>query len=78
LQLTSGLVDVEQLQSLLPEARKNAPALAPATANMMDIPILPSGISLADADISVSIRRISSASPFIVNDVRFVDRYATA
>ena len=72
LELSSGLVDVEQLQSLLPETRKNAPGLTPAAVNMMDIPILPSGISLADADISVSIRRISSASPFALNDVRFV------
>jgi AsmA family protein len=72
LQLTGELVDVEQLQSLLPEARKSKSALAPAAANMMDIPVLPSGISLADADISVGIRRITSASPFTVSDVKFV------
>lgn len=71
LQLTSDLVDVDELQSLLPEVRKKAPETAPATVDMIDIPILPNGINLADADIAVRIGRIASASPFAVRDVRF-------
>ncbi|HUX91852.1 MAG TPA: AsmA family protein [Gallionellaceae bacterium] len=71
LQLTGELLDAEQLQALLPEAKKNAPAASSAALNMMDIPILPSGISLADADISVGISRIVSGTPFAVRDVRF-------
>lgn len=71
LQLSGALLDVEQLQSLLPEARNNSPAPASAAINMMDIPILPRGISLADADISVSLKRITSATPFSVRDIHF-------
>jgi hypothetical protein len=71
LQLRGELVDVEQLQSLLPEAKKNGLAKTTSAVNMMDIPILPSGISLADADIAVSIKRITSATAFSVRDVSF-------
>jgi hypothetical protein len=75
-ELKAELLDAEQLQSLLPETKKSAPAAKPASAavNMMDIPILPSGISLADADIAVSIKRISSASPIVVRDIGFTGK----
>lgn len=72
LKLSGALVDMEQLQSLLPEASNNSPAVAPAAVNIMDIPILPRGISLADADISVSLKRITSASAFAVRDIQFI------
>lgn len=71
LTIDGNLIDVEQLQSLLPEPKKNAPAAKPAAASMIDIPILPSGISLADADIVVRIKHIASASAFPVRDLRF-------
>ena len=71
LNISSNLLDVEQMQSLLPEVKKDTSAAAPAAENMMDIPILPGGINLADADIHVGIRRIVTSSPFAVRDVRF-------
>lgn len=71
LNIKSDVIDVEQLQSLLPKVKKQAPAATQAAVSMMDIPVLPSGISLADADIAVSLKRIISASPFSVRDVRF-------
>ena len=75
LQLNADLIDVEEMQTLLPEQKEAvpeaAPAAVPASANLIDIPILPSGISLADADISVRIKRITSASPVAVRDLRF-------
>jgi hypothetical protein len=74
LQLKGELIDVEQLQSLLPEPKKiKSDSPLPST-NVMDIPILPIGINLADADISVSIKRISSASPIAVRDVSFIGK----
>ena len=71
LQLASNLVDVEELQSLLPESKAAAPSKPSAAANMIDIPILPKGISLADADIVVHIKHIDSASPLAVRDLNF-------
>lgn len=73
-ELKAELLDAEQLQSLLPETGQATPAAKSAAVNMMDIPILPSGISLADADISVSIKRIKSASPIGVRDVGFTGK----
>jgi uncharacterized protein involved in outer membrane biogenesis len=77
LQLSADLIDLEELQSLLPGENEAAPAAPgtganlPAAANLIDVPILPNGISLADADITVRIKRIASASPFAVRDLRF-------
>ena len=70
-QLTSNLIDVDEIESLLPESKEKAPAASSAAANMIDIPILPQGISLADADIVVRLKRISSKSPLAVRDVNF-------
>lgn len=72
LQIKSELLDVEQLQSLLPESDKKASAATQAASSLMDIPILPAGISLADADVAVNIKRIVSASAIAVNDVQFL------
>ena len=74
LQVTSDLIDVEELQSLLPEANNNARTPTPVASNMFDIPILPKSISLADADIAIRIKRIASASPFAVRDLSFDGR----
>lgn len=77
-QLGGELIDVGELQALLPEARKDAAPAAPQpaaaslpAASLIDIPILPHGISLADADIAVRIQRLASASPIAVRDLRF-------
>ncbi len=74
LQLSGELVDVAELQSLLPEAKQQAPAAKSAAVNMIDIPILPNGISLADANIAIRIKRIVGASPLAVRDLRFDGR----
>jgi len=71
LKLSGEMLDVDQLQKLLPEATKQTPSETSLAVNMIDIPILPSGISLADADISVSVKRITSSSALVVRDVRF-------
>jgi uncharacterized protein involved in outer membrane biogenesis len=71
LQLSSDLVDVDELQSLLPEAKEKAPSPAPAAVSLVDIPILPQGISLADADIAVRLKRIASTSPLAIRDLSF-------
>lgn len=71
-QLTGDLVDVGELQTLLPE--KGTRTRSPAAANMIDIPILPQGISLADSDIVVRVKRITTSSPFAVRDLRFDGR----
>jgi hypothetical protein len=71
LTINGSLIDVEQLQALLPESADKAPTAKPAAVNMIDIPILPSGISLADADIAVRIQRIANSSPLAVSEMRF-------
>jgi uncharacterized protein involved in outer membrane biogenesis len=70
-QLAGDLIDVEELQTLLPEKHPDTQAATPAAAKLIDIPILPQGISLADSDIVVRIKRIATASPFAVRDLRF-------
>jgi uncharacterized protein involved in outer membrane biogenesis len=74
LQLIGELVDVDELESLLPESPKNTPAATQAATNIIDIPILPQSINLADADIEVRIKRIASLSPIAVRDLRFNGR----
>jgi AsmA family protein len=71
LQLAADLIDAQELQGLLPEQAARSPSAAPAAADMINIPILPVGISLADADIVVRIKRISSTPLLTVRDLRF-------
>ncbi|HXY05297.1 MAG TPA: AsmA family protein, partial [Burkholderiaceae bacterium] len=71
IQLAGDLVDVEELATLLPEKSAKTQSATPTAANMIDIPILPQGISLAEADIAVRIKRITTASPLTVRDLRF-------
>ena len=70
--LTSELIDLDELQSLLPEKKEGEkPVSKPASTNPIDIPILPANISLADADIRVDIKQIATSSPFVVRDLHF-------
>lgn len=75
LQLAADLLDTEELQGLLAQrvAGKAAGGAegAPAAADLIDLPILPRGISLADADIAVRIKRIAGSGPLAVRDLRF-------
>jgi len=71
MQLAGDLIDVEELQTLLPEENIKTQSATPVAANMIDIPILPQGISLAEADIAVRIKRITSGSALAVRDLRF-------
>ncbi len=75
LQLNSELVDADELQALLPEKKAAAPTqAAPAASSMIDIPILPHGINLTDADITVRIKQVATSSPFTVHDLSFDGR----
>lgn len=74
LQMTSALIDVEEIESLLPEPTEKPQAANSAVTNLIDIPILPRGVSLADADIAVDIKRITSKSPLAVRNLSFDGR----
>lgn len=74
MRLSSELVDTIELQALLPESKEKPPSAKPAATNMIDIPVLPTGINLADADIAVHIKRVASTSPLGVRDVHFDGR----
>jgi uncharacterized protein involved in outer membrane biogenesis len=72
LQLNSELVDADELQALLPQKQAAAPNwAAPASSSMIDIPILPQGINLTDADIKVRIAQVKTSSPFMMHDLSF-------
>ncbi len=66
--VTVDNLDVEELQRMLPPPDPNAPATA-----MIDLPILPQGISLLDADIDVQVRRVDM-QPAPVSDMSFSGR----
>lgn len=72
LQLTGDIIDVDELGSMLPASKDSGvPAKRTAVASLIDIPILPMGINMADADITVRIKRITSTSPLAVRDLAF-------
>ena len=72
LQLTADIIDVDELGSMLPVSKDGGgPAKKTAVASLIDIPILPMGINMADADITVRIKRITSTSPLVVRDLGF-------
>ena len=58
-------LDVDEFERMLPPTDPNAPAKS-----MFDLPILPQGISLLDADVDVQIKRIG-IEPAPVTDVSF-------
>ena len=71
LQLTGDIIDVDELESMLPTSKDGGHATKTAVASLIDIPILPMGINMADADITVRIKRIASSSPLVVRDLAF-------
>ena len=71
-QLDCELIDADELQSLLPES--GASTATPVAASMVDLPILPQGINLAQADIAVRVKRITTRTPFTVRDLTFDGR----
>lgn len=73
-QLSSPMIDVAELEALLPQKEKKPSTAAAPAGAMLDIPILPNGISLADADIEVRLKRINSASPLVLRDISFDGR----
>ncbi|WP_283744418.1 AsmA family protein [Sideroxydans sp. CL21] len=73
-QLTADLVDVDELESMLPESSENTHTTTSAASNLIDLPILPKGINLADADITVRVKRITSSSPLEVHNLSFDGR----
>ncbi len=68
--LTADQIDVQELESLMPatQAKKK-----PSNRPMLDIPILPQGIDLTDADIEVRVKKFAG-SPLEVRDVSFDGR----
>ena len=69
--LAAEQIDLQELESLMSgqQARKKSPSERP----MLDIPILPKGIDLTDADIEVRVRKFAG-SPLDVRDVSFDGR----
>ncbi len=68
--LAADQIDVRELESMLPKAGSNATGVA---GPVLDIPILPQGIDLSDADIEVRVRRFAE-SPLEVGDLAFDGR----
>lgn len=67
--LRAAALDVAELESLLPKAEKKEASGGP----VLDIPILPQGIDLTDADIAVRLARLLN-SPLEVREVSFDGR----
>jgi uncharacterized protein involved in outer membrane biogenesis len=65
-------IDVAELESMLPPP-KPKPATAASGGSTLDIPILPQGIDLTDADVEVRVRQAGSA-PAEVRDASFTGR----
>ncbi len=77
LKLVAEPIDVAELESMLPGAGARAPRKTTrrgaGSGATLDIPILPQGVSLADADIDVRVKRVAGA-PLDVDDVAFDGR----
>ncbi len=67
-QLAIQNLDVQELEAMLPPPDPNAPKTA-----MIDLPILPKGIDLFDANVDVQVKRIE-VQPAPVTDVSFSGR----
>jgi AsmA family protein len=61
-------LDVKELEGMLPPRDPNAPAKS-----MIELPILPQGIDLMDADVDVKLKRVDT-QPAPVTDVSFTGR----
>jgi uncharacterized protein involved in outer membrane biogenesis len=66
-------LDVKELDSMLPPPRPRRAAPAGSERPMVDIPILPAGIDLTDADVEVKLRR-ADMEPLDVTDASFSGR----
>ncbi len=66
--LAAEQIDVAELESLLPKTRKQK-----SSGPVLNIPILPQGIDLSDADVEVRLKRFAG-SPLDVRDVSFDGR----
>ncbi len=64
--LSGERVDVGELELLMHQPNKSA-----SSGSVLDIPILPKGIDLADADIEVRVKRFVGSSSFEVSDLSF-------
>ena len=72
LQLTGDIIDIDELESMLPTSSDSGTAAKnTAVSSLINIPILPIGINMADADITVRIKHITSSSPLVVHDLAF-------
>ena len=69
MRLSGERVDVGELELLLPQSNQSA-----SSGSVLDIPILPKGIDLADADIEVLVKRFVGSSAFEVSDLSFDGR----
>ena len=68
--LGADQIDVKELESLIPKAEKQGTA---PERPVLEIPLLPQGIDLTDADIDIKVRRFAG-SPVDVRDVSFDGR----
>jgi uncharacterized protein involved in outer membrane biogenesis len=66
--LVADNIDVKEIESLFPESEKKS-----ASGPVLDIPILPRGIDLTDADLQVRVKRFEG-SPLEIRDVSFDGR----
>ncbi|MBI1397905.1 MAG: AsmA family protein [Betaproteobacteria bacterium] len=73
LELKSPLIDVAELQSLLPPRRTPRPAGPDDGRPVLDIPILPKGIDLGNADVQVRVQRVEG-TPLVPRDLAFDGR----
>jgi uncharacterized protein involved in outer membrane biogenesis len=66
-------IDVKELEAMLPPPKPRLAAPAASQRAMVDIPILPAGIDLTDADVEVKLRRVDM-EPLDVTDASFYGR----
>ncbi len=66
--LVADNIDVKEVESLFPQSEKK-----PGGGPVLDIPILPQGIDLSDADVEVRVKRFEG-SPLEIRDVSFDGR----
>jgi uncharacterized protein involved in outer membrane biogenesis len=71
--LDVGRIDVAELESMLPPPQPKPAATASGGGSTLDIPILPRGIDLTDADVEVRVRQAGTA-PAELRDATFTGR----
>lgn len=73
LKLDAALVDVAELQSLLPPPAAKPANKPVAERPVLDIPVLPQGIDLGDADATIRVRKVTG-TPLEPRDIAFDGR----